>query len=59
MLVDLNIVQQTDLSDMHGHSIPLNIPYLTPPWWRVVHTFIILVSKLLNAIFHKDSSFVI
>ena len=32
MFADLNNVQQTDISDMHEHYIPLDIPYLTSPW---------------------------
>ena len=33
MLADLNNDQQTDINDIHEHFIPLDIPYLIPPWW--------------------------
>ena len=54
MLEDFNNVQKTDIHDIHKHCIPLNIPYLILPWWWVSWTtFIILISKLLNAVFSK------
>ena len=54
MIADLNHVQQNDISDLHKHCIPLDIPYLISPWWWVAWTtFIILVSKFLNASFSK------
>ena len=54
ILTDLNNVQQTDISDIHEHCIPLNIPYLISPWWWVAWTtFITLLLKLPNAIFWK------
>ena len=33
MLLELSNVQQTDISDMHVHCIPLDIPYLMSPLW--------------------------
>ena len=32
MFTDLNNVQQTDISDIHEHCIPLDIRYLISPW---------------------------
>ena len=54
MLLELSNVQQTDISDMHVHCIPLEIPYLISPlWWVAWTTFIILVSGLLNPLMHN------